>query len=72
MLSNDDHTITFIEAIRTKDPQIDILNLETCISIVATYFCGVLLESKCSWRINYKQISINRYVDWAITTPLCF
>ena len=34
-------TITFIEAIRTKDIKIrNILNLETCISIVAAFFYG--------------------------------
>ena len=32
-------TITFIEAIRTQNPMIrHILNLETCISIIAGYF----------------------------------
>ena len=32
-------TITFIEASRTKDPKIrNILNLETCISVVAAFF----------------------------------
>jgi len=32
-------TITFIEALRTTDPHVrNILNLETCISIVAAFF----------------------------------
>ena len=32
-------TITFIEAMRTKVPKIrHMLNLETCISVVAAYF----------------------------------
>lgn len=65
-------TITFIEAIRTKDPQIrHILNLETCISIVAAYFYGVFIKKvNVPGGINYKQINVNRYVDWAITTPI--
>ena len=34
-------TITFIEALRTNDNKIrHILNLETCISVVAAYFYG--------------------------------
>ena len=36
-------TVTFIEAIRTKDIKIrNILNLETCISIVAAFFMACL------------------------------
>lgn len=65
-------TITFIEAIRNKDPKIrHILNLETCISIVAAYFYGVFIKKiNVPGKINYKQINVNRYVDWAITTPI--
>ena len=38
-------TITFIEAIRTKSPEVrNILNLETCISIIAAYFYGKFVE----------------------------
>ena len=42
-------TITFIESIRTKDAKIrNILNLETCISVVAAFFYGsrFMFESK--------------------------
>lgn len=66
-------TITFIEALRTENPKIrHILNLETCISLVAAFFYGVFMtkintEGKY---INYKDININRYVDWSITTPI--
>ena len=65
-------TITFIEAIRNKDPKIrHILNLETCISIVAAYFYGVFIKKiNVPGKINFKQINVNRYVDWAITTPI--
>jgi bacteriorhodopsin len=37
--------ITFIEALRSPVPQIrQIMNLETCISIVASYFYGLFIE----------------------------
>jgi hypothetical protein len=41
-------TITLIEALRTKDPEIrHVMNLETCISIVAGYYysIGVKLQN---------------------------
>ena len=38
-------TITFIEALRNPNPQIrHIMNLETCISIVAGYFYSLFIE----------------------------
>ena len=38
-------TITFIEAMRTKNNKVrHILNLETCISVVAAYFYGKFVE----------------------------
>lgn len=67
-------TITFIEAMRTKDILIrNILNLETCISIVATFFYSkfvTTLESTPEDKIDYREINRTRYVDWSITTPL--
>ena len=64
-------TITFIEAIRTKDIKVrNILNLETCISIVAAFFYGMFMKKINVNTINYKDININRYVDWSITTPI--
>jgi bacteriorhodopsin len=37
--------ITFIEALRSPIPQVrHILNLETCISVIATYFYGLFIE----------------------------
>jgi len=64
-------TITFIEAMRTKNAQVrHILNLETCISIVATYFYGIFLEKLKKEKIDYKEINTTRYVDWSITTPI--
>ena len=65
-------TVTFIEAIRTSDIKIrNILNLETCISVVAAFFYGVFMKKiKDVEEINYKDITVNRYVDWSITTPI--
>lgn len=66
-------TITFIESIRTKNESMrNILNLETCISIIASFFYTKFVgEFKTeSNEIDYKGININRYVDWAITTPI--
>ena len=64
-------TITFIEAIRTKDIKIrNILNLETCISVVAAFFYGVFIKKINEDGLNYKEINLNRYLDWAITTPI--
>ena len=69
-------TITFIEAMRTQNPGVrHVMNLETCISIVAGYFYSVFVEkiddfSKNDKPIDWKDITITRYIDWAITTPL--
>lgn len=80
-------TITFIEALRTDIVAMrHILNLETCISIVAAYFYGkfiTMLEpykeqvvdevaEKDQKQIEKIESKINdtRYVDWMITTPI--
>ena len=64
-------TITFIEAIRNKDSKIrHILNLETCISVVAAFFYGLFMTKINQVKINYREINVNRYVDWSITTPI--
>jgi bacteriorhodopsin len=63
-------TVTFIEALRTKTPMIrHILNLETCISVVASYFYSVFLE-KIKGPYTWPELTKIRYLDWAITTPL--
>ena len=63
-------TITFIEAIRTKNPKIrNILNLETCISVVAAFYYGNFVEDLKSG-VDYEKINVTRYVDWSITTPI--
>ena len=66
-------TITFIEAIRTTQPFIrHILNLETCISVVASYFYYLFLNKieTTNEPVNWNEISELRYIDWSITTPM--
>jgi bacteriorhodopsin len=70
-------TITIIEAIRTQDPAVrHVLNLETCISIVAGYFYSVFMqqiddyENKEDYNYDWAKISQMRYLDWSITTPM--
>lgn len=71
-------TLTFIEAMRTNKPHVrHILNLETCISIVAGYFYSVFLgqidaaeKEKKDMSLVWDDITKTRYVDWSITTPL--
>lgn len=69
-------TILIIEAIRTPNPVIrHVLNLETCISIVAGYFYSVFVQQineteKKGEKYDWGQISQTRYVDWSITTPM--
>lgn len=63
-------TITFIEAMRTKNTKVrHILNLETCISVVAAYFYGKFVE-QLDGDIDYRKINMTRYSDWFITTPI--
>jgi len=64
-------TITFIEAMRTSDKKIrNILNLETCISVVAAFFYGRFVNDFNKEGLQFKKINIVRYTDWAITTPI--
>ena len=64
-------TITFIEAMRTNNAKIrNILNLETCISVVAAYFYGLFIDKIKDKQIDYKNINTTRFTDWAITTPI--
>jgi len=69
-------TLTFIEAMRTKVPFIrHILNLETCISIIAGYFYSVFLAKiqtyeKENKSMDWADVTKTRYIDWSITTPL--
>ena len=59
---------------RNKDAKIrHILNLETCISVVAAFFYSQFitkLKSNEDKELNYRQINVTRYTDWMITTPI--
>jgi bacteriorhodopsin len=62
--------ITFIEAIRTNDDSIrHIMNIETCISIIAAYFYGTFLDMIKNNNLDYEKINLVRYTDWSMTTP---
>jgi len=69
-------TITFIESIRTNVPMVrHIFNLETCVSLVASYFYSLFLEKvkysvERQQPIDWKEMSKLRYTDWVITTPM--
>lgn len=69
-------TITFVEAMRTPYPFVrHVLNLETCISVVAGYFYSVFVSqiekfSDKGIAIDWGDISKTRYIDWSITTPM--
>lgn len=69
-------TITIIEAIRTQNPVIrHVLNLETCISVVAGYFYSAFMlqideSEKKGEKYDWSKISQTRYLDWSITTPI--
>tara|TARA_B100001769_G_scaffold227289_1_gene188788 strand:- start:1704 stop:2375 length:672 start_codon:yes stop_codon:yes gene_type:complete len=71
-------TICFIESLRNPNPKIrHIMNLETCISVVAGYFYGLFVDkiNKAEKENNndelpLEEINDNRYTDWAISTPL--
>ena len=61
--------ITLVEALRTKSQIIrNILNLETCITIVAAYFYSMFILYIESGKVE--QINNLRYVDWSVTTPM--
>lgn len=78
--------ITFIEALRTPIPTVrHIMNVETCISIIACYFYGLFVveiknsqeqrkksaenNDKTTDVIPIEKINNMRYTDWFITTP---
>lgn len=66
-------TVTFIEAMRTKIPNVrHIFNLETCISLIAGYFYSLFVAkiNAEGSKVNWNEISQLRYVDWSITTPI--
>jgi len=66
-------TVTLIEALRTKVPYVrHVLNLETCISLVASYYYGIFItkvQDKTAV-VDWSEITKLRYIDWSITTPM--
>jgi len=67
-------TITIIEALRTNNAEVrHILNLETCISVIAAYFYSVFNVKVADYKdksFNWEAITRIRYIDWSVTTPL--
>lgn len=69
-------TITFIEAMRTNIPTVrHVLNLETAVSLIAGYFYSVFMDKISTFekedrKINWKDFTDTRYIDWSMTTPL--
>ena len=66
-------TITLIEALRTNDESVrHVMNLETCISIVAGYYYSIFVTkvNDTTKPINWNEITKLRYIDWSITTPI--
>lgn len=65
-------TITFIESLRTPNALVrHIMNLETCISIIAAYFYSIFITkiNESNGSIPYSEITMTRYIDWMISTP---
>jgi len=67
--------ITFIGALRATIPTVQhIMNLETCISLIAGYFYSMFNDKinkqvENNQVIDWNEITNLRYIDWAITTP---
>ena len=62
-------TITFIEAMRTKDETIrHILNLETVISVIAAFFYNVFITEIKETRENNKEIDWEEFRNCILTT----
>lgn len=63
--------ITLIESLRTKNIRSrHILNLETSVSMVATFVYSVFLKMLDKPDTNLEDITRYRYMDWFITTPM--
>lgn len=68
-------TITLIEALRTPSPYVrHVMNLETCISIVAAFFYSLFVDKiskvQPGEKLPFEDLLGIRYNDWVITTPL--
>ena len=63
--------ITFIEALRTDNKKArHILNLETAVSLIASYVYSVFASMVDKEDFSLEKITTYRYMDWVITTPM--
>ena len=75
--------IIFIEALRSTDANnraesgfiSHVMNLETAISVIATYFYSLFLQEfsnaeQNNTPVDWKRVTKYRYIDWSITTPI--
>ena len=75
--------IIFIEALRSSDANnrgesgfiSHVMNLETAISVIATYFYSLFLKEFSDAEVNntpidWEKVTKYRYIDWSITTPI--
>ena len=64
--------ITIVEALKTPLPFVrHILNLESAISLCAGYFYSIFISKiESTTEIDWAKLTIYRYVDWSITTPM--
>lgn len=70
-------TIIFIEALRSgTSPFIShVMNLEVAISVIASYFYSLFMteitrSEETNTHLNWDYLTLYRYVDWSITTPI--
>jgi bacteriorhodopsin len=63
--------ITFIEALKTDNKKArHILNLETAVSLVASYVYSVFASMVDKEDFSLEKVTVYRYMDWVITTPM--
>jgi len=69
--------VIFIEALRHGSSGFisHVMNLETAISVVATYFYSLFLQEldqseKNNTPVDWGKMATYRYIDWSITTPI--
>ena len=63
-------TLTFIQAFRPNPPHVKyIMGLEATIGFIAAYFYAIFITT-INGPVNWNEITIIRYMDWALTTPL--
>jgi len=69
--------VIFIEALRQGASNFisHMMNLETAISVVATYFYSLFMDEftiaeNTNRPIDWEKVTAYRYIDWSITTPI--